>query len=233
MSYPSSSAIATIGSRRRTSSTTAKPSTSHGMTAGHQATNGLQERRESYGAASGLPQAQGFGQPLRPIPATPERTEMPLSQSPSPVKGGGWHSPGLTAPQRSSRKHSRSPSRRRAHFETSANGIKWESAKARTVHVKGYAVQARLDQGFFRRNFLRLSSSLPRFYPLQEKEYEEKEKLGRGRIPSSALGNVRNFTVVLSRQIWRLRKRLMILLCFALLYILFYITRRSYATSHR
>lgn len=221
-SSSTNSPTAATGHRKRTSSN-AKPPTSHALTGALRSLFSSHSDCTS-GAASGLPAARGFAQPLRPIPGSPRPHEMSLDRTPSPTEGGGWHSPGLTAPRRSPRRHSPSP--RRAHFDTAANGVTWESAQARAVQVNGFPVSPRSDHGFFRRNLRSLSSSLPRFYPPQEKAYAQKEKLGRGRIPTTRWGRAKNFLNVLWRQAWRSRKRLMILLCFMLFFIMFYVTRR-------
>lgn len=221
-SSSNATSIASNGGRRKRTSSSASRSGVHELTETHRGTDSSRERSRS-GATSGLSETQGFAQPLRPIPGSPNSEGMSLNRTPSPNERGGWHSPGLAAPRRSPRRHSPSP--RRAQFDTMANGVTWEAAQVRAAQVNGFKPQPRSERGFFRRNLRSLSSSLPRFYSPQEKDFAQKEKLGRGRILSSRLGRAKNFINVLSRQILHSKKRLILLLCLVLICLMFYATR--------
>ncbi|KAK2802366.1 hypothetical protein FQN50_007363 [Emmonsiellopsis sp. PD_5] len=121
---------------------------------------------------------------------------MSLSRSPSPRRGGGWSSPGLTIGTGSSR----GSSPRRAYNDTSssassgngafysngspvsgAGGVSWASAKAKSDQVRGYPSFSTRNNGFFSRQRRKISASLPRFRVNSMLDYSEKEKLGRGR----------------------------------------------------
>jgi mannan polymerase II complex MNN10 subunit len=107
---------------------------------------------------------------------------MSLDRSPSPRRGGGWSSPGLTSPYDSSSPRSRSPAKKYGELNGGA-GVTWASAKANSARVNGYPsyVQSQ-NQGFFGRHYRKLSQSLPYFtHGGQEDRFAEKEKLGRGR----------------------------------------------------
>ena len=152
---------------------------------------------------------------------------MSLSRSPSPNRGGGWSSPGLTAPfdNVSGRSSPRKPYG--GEFPFSANGgasssnVTWASAQAKSDEINGYPSFSTRNNGFFSRNARKLSRSLPSFTRGQ-RNYAEKEKLGRGRYNES---RIRRISAHIGMMIWRLRLRLMILLGFLLAVILFYVTR--------
>lgn len=178
------------------------------------------------GASSGLP-ADGFAQPLPPIPGTPS-AEMSLSRSPSPNRGGGWSSPGLTTPYDTVSGRS---SPRRAYggeYPFNANGgpksnnVTWVSAKGRSEEVNGYPSFSTRNNGFFSRHARKLSRSLPSFN-MGGQRYAEKEKLQRGRHNESGL---RRLATHFGRLLWKMRLRLLIVITFALSIVLFYVTRK-------
>ncbi|KAI4209840.1 MAG: hypothetical protein LQ351_007258 [Letrouitia transgressa] len=152
---------------------------------------------------------------------------MSLSRSPSPNRGGGWSSPGLTAPFDNLSGRS---SPRKGYGEYQINGgigssnVTWASAKAKSDEINnGYPSFSTRNNGFFSRHARQLSRSLPSFVKGQ-RDYAEKEKLGRGRwYPSNGTrtGRILGF---IGRTIWRLRLRFLILLIFALAIVLFYVT---------
>lgn len=185
----------------------------------------LTSNQQSSATTSGLPEGQGFPQPLRPIPGTPASPDMSVHHSPRP--GSGFSSPGLNFPQQPSPRGTPSPgqNRRRSHFEDNPLGVTWESAQPSPAQVNGYTPQPKPERGFFNRNFR--SFALPSFYRSKdEKDYYHKEKLGRGRIPRSGFERMQNFIAVLCRRAWRMRKRLTIIFVFLFLYTLFYATRK-------
>lgn len=215
---PRSPSLSSIGSqnRRRTSSVAKRTATP---------TLNLQEPTSSkgrLGASSGL-SADGFAQPLTPIPTTP--AHMSLSRSPSPNRGGGWSSPGLTTPYDNL---SGRASPRKGYGEIQMNGglgnsnVTWASAKARSDEVNGYPSFSTRNNGFFSRHASQISRSLPSFV-----RGAEKEKLGRGRWYSNNGSKPGRILGFLGRSIWRLRLRLLITLSFILAVIVFYLTRKS------
>lgn len=107
---------------------------------------------------------------------------MSLDRSPSPSRGGGWSSPGLTTPTGEGVNG-------RARSPAGANGghsVTWASAKANSAKVNGYPSYQSQNQGFFGRQYRSLSNGLPYFmHGGQEDRYAEKEKLGRGRSGGS------------------------------------------------
>ena len=150
---------------------------------------------------------------------------MSLSRSPSPSRGGGWSSPGLTTPYDNL---SGRASPRKGYGELKMNGgvdssnVNWATAKARSDEVKGYPSFSTRNNGFFSRHARQISRSLPSFV-----RGAEKEKLGRGRwYPNSGskTGRILGF---LGRSIWRMRLRLLVTLSFLLAVIVFYVTRKS------
>ncbi len=146
---------------------------------------------------------------------------MSLSRSPSPSPRGGWSSPGLTTPRET-------PSRQVSPVRFtngSASHVTWASAQARSAEVKSYPSLSARNGGFLRRNFRKLSISLPRF--TSSKSYADREKMGRGREyirPGSRLANVLTFVGGL---IWRMRLRFAMVVGLLILTVLYYVTRRS------
>lgn len=156
---------------------------------------------------------------------------MSLSRSPSPNRGGGWSSPGLTTPFDNI---SRTSSPRRAYGDLQTNGaasnsnVTWATAKARSEEVNGYPSFSTRNNGFFSRHARQISRSLPSFHIGTRRDYAAKEKLGRGRrwLPNSGSRTGRLATH-LGRILWRMRLRLLIVFAFVLAVILFYVTRGS------
>ena len=210
--------------RRRSSSAAKKTSTP---------TLNLQEPLSSNdfaGASSGLP-ANGFAQSLPPIPGTP--AYMSLSRSPSPNRGGGWSSPGLTTPFDNLSGRS---TPRKGYGEYQPNGgigssnVTWASAKAKSDEINnGYPSFSTRNNGFFSRHARQLSRSLPGFVRGQ-RDYAEKEKLGRGRWYPNHGSRVERILGFVGRSVWRWRLRLLVLLTLVLAIILFYVTRMSYSS---
>ena len=169
----------------------------------------------------------GFTQPLPPIPGTPA-AEMSLSRSPSPQRGGGWSSPGLTTPYDSMSGRS-TPRRMYGEYPFNANGgpinrdVSWASAKAKSEEINGgYPKFSTRNTGFFSRNAQKLQRSLPSF-SRGGKHYAEKEKVQRGR---SYGGRPGRYCAHVGRLLWRLRLRLLFLIAFVFAIITFYVTRK-------
>ena len=142
---------------------------------------------------------------------------MSLSRSPSPRPGGGWASPGLNSPAGTFS----------SCRSSGGSSVTWESAKRKSQGVHGYPAFAIRNNGFFRRHYRKISSSLPRFNLGSERCYAEKEKLGWGRRPEKY-----GKRLVRLRRAWRRsgrRTKLCLTISFALIamYILFYWTRKS------
>jgi len=139
---------------------------------------------------------------------------MSLSRSPSPQRGGGWSSPGLTNP------HSGPPSRRASPLPSYQNGgsreVTWASAQARSAEVKGYPSFQTRNQGFFGRHLRKLSLSLPRF---------GKNESGRGKSPVDNPDFLRSLVAFGGKLIWRFRARFAVIAVLLLLWSLFYLSR--------
>lgn len=214
---PRSPTLPTTGSqRRRRASSAAKRTPTP--------TLNLQEPTSSKrrsGASSGL-SADGLTQPLPPIPSTP--AHMSLSRSPSPNRGGGWSSPGLTTPYENL---SGTASPRKGYGELQMNGsgsgnVTWATAKAKSDEVNGYPSFSTKNNGFFSRHARQMSRSLPSFV-----RGAEKEKLGRGRWYPNNGSRAGRILAFVGRTIWRLRLRLLVALSLILAIIVFYVTRES------
>lgn len=180
--------------------------------------------RDNPGASSGLP-ANGFARPLPAIPGTPA-TYMSLSRSPSPRRGGGWASPGLTTPYDGvSGRSTPRPGYTEFPFNGgSINNVTWASAKAKSEEINGYPSFSTQNNGFFSRHARQISRRLPSFNLGGRKDYAEKEKLGRGRWPVGRGGRIAPF---LGRILWRWRLRIMLVFGFIMAIVLFYVTRKS------
>jgi len=190
------------------------------------------QSQASKGRAGTSSGTGGHAQPLPPIPGTPYFTDMSLSRSPSPRRGGGWSSPGLTTPYDNISGQS-SPRKVYGDIQmngsTGRDGVSWASAKQKSEEVlNGYPSFSTRNQGFFSRHARRISTSLPTFNMGGRRTYSDKEKLGRGRWPPINGSKFGRFLSMLGRTIWRLRLRLGILLCFVLAIVLFYVTRKLY-----
>lgn len=210
--------VSTGSQRRRRASSVAKPQSAVFSL-------DFQSSTDRPGASSGLP-ANGFAQPLSTIPGTPA-SFMSLSRSPSPRRGGGWASPGLTTPYDSiSGRSSPRPGNTEFPFSGGANhnNVTWASAKARSEEVNGYPSFSTQNNGFFSRHARQISRRLPSFNLGGRRDYAEKEKLGRGRLPFGRGGRIAPY---LGRIIWRLRLRIMLALGFIMAIILFYVTREQ------
>jgi len=141
---------------------------------------------------------------------------MSLSRSPSPQRGGGWSSPGLTTPYDGS-------SRRASPVRTYPNGsasVTWASAQSRSAEVRGIPSFAPRNQGIGK-YFRRVSGKLPFF---NSQSYAEKEKLGRGRWTPARRNKPRDILAFFGRALWKLRKQILVVATIILLVILFYVT---------
>lgn len=151
---------------------------------------------------------------------------MSLSRSPSPRRGGGWASPGLTTPYDSinGRASPRSGFNEFAFNAGPSNSnVTWASAKAKSEEINGYPSFSTQNNGFFSRHARQLSRKLPSFNLGGKKDYAEKEKLGRGRW---APGRGSKIAPYLGRTVWRMRLRLLMILALILAFVLFYVTRK-------
>ena len=185
------------------------------------------------GASSGLPTGD-FTQPLSTIPGTPG-LGMSLSRSPSPRRGGGWSSPGLT---NNYDNVSGKSSPRKNYGDTqmngsarSSHGVTWESAQARSQEVNGYPSFSTRNNGFFARHARKISTSLPTFSS-GARNFSDKEKLGRGRWLSPGSGTPARYLAHFSRMIWRFRLRAGIVVGLLMAFVLFYATRTFVAAPH-
>lgn len=151
---------------------------------------------------------------------------MSLSRSPSPRRGGGWASPGLTTPYDNiNGRASPRPGFNEFAFTAglSNSDETWASAKAKSEEINGYPSFSTQNNGFFSRHARQLSRRLPSFNFGETKDYAEKEKFGRGRWAS---GRGSKIAPYLGRTIWRMRLRLLMILALILAFVLFYVTRK-------
>lgn len=166
------------------------------------------------GVTTAVPADRGRVEHLKAIPGTPR--QMSLSRSPSPQFDGGWSTPGLTSAADAARGSV-------AKSYGRLNGTPaWAAAQTRSAQVNAYSSPAGRKNGFWRRNLRSLSASLPHFHIPVEKDYSNREKLGRGRW----LARAQEIAILTGRVLWRLRIPLAILLLYILANILFYSTRK-------
>ena len=158
------------------------------------------ESRSRLGTTSGL-HGRSLGEALPSIPGTPGAFEMSRSPSPQP---GGWSSPGLNAPDYNGGRTSPYAN------GSSSHNVTWASAQARSAEVKGYPAFTPRNQGFFGKHFRRISTSLPF-------NHGDKEKLGRGRPQNKVM----RFLNAIAWTVWRLRKRVALVL-FVVFFFIFY-----------
>lgn len=152
---------------------------------------------------------------------------MSLSRSPSPRRGGGWASPGLTTPFDTIGGTS---TPRKGYGEMQADGgmgnsVTWATAKARSEEINGYPSFSPRKSGWFSQHARRISNNLPSF--TGRRDFAEKEKLGRGRwYPGrgSRSGRLMTYLGSIAR---RFRLRLLLVIAFVLALSLFYITREN------
>ncbi len=131
------------------------------------------------GATSGLP-ALASSQSVALIPGISSQIPpMSLSRSPSPQRGGGWSTPGLTDAS------DYDTPRRRDHGDmngSAPNDLDWAAAKARSQRVRNTPSFTTRNEGFFSRQKRKISATLPRFNNFNSDQKDWKaEKLGRGR----------------------------------------------------
>jgi mannan polymerase II complex MNN10 subunit len=154
---------------------------------------------------------------------------MTLSRSPSPRPGGGWSSPGLNSPY--ANVSGRASPARSYRGDNGGSSVTWESAKAKTDGINGYPSFSTQNNGFFNRHYRTISNSLPHFNLGSEKSYAEKEKLGRGRWmgqEGSKMARVRSLVRRVNR---KMKLRYWLVIALLTLYLLFYVTRKSFSKS--
>ena len=155
----------------------------------------------------------------------PYGKHMSLDHSPSPQQGGGWSSPGLTAPAEESVSRSRGGSPAKQYGDLNGGHVTWAKAKASSARVTGQASYQSQNQGFFGRAKRRLSFGLPYFtHGGQEDRYAEKEKLGRGRSWAFAPGRIewKDLPARVGLLISRRRKHVALLLLFVLMVFMWF-----------
>lgn len=166
------------------------------------------ESQSRLGTTSGL-SGRSLGAGLPTIPGTPGALDMSRSPSPQP---GGWSSPGLNTPYDSNGRNSPYAN------GSSAQNVTWASAQARSAEVKGYPGFTPRNQGFFGKHFRKISTSLPF-------NHGDKEKLGRGRPQGKVMRTLNGIVWGL----WRLRKRVMIVLLVTFLLFFWNFNTRKWA----
>lgn len=111
---------------------------------------------------------------------------MSLSRSPSPVRGGGWSTPGLTE------NSELGTPRRKQYGEngSASNDIAWAAAKVKSSQVRNTPSFTTRNEGFFSRQKRKISATLPRFNSFNSNQKDwNAEKLGRGRWSPTGGGN--------------------------------------------
>ncbi|KAI7343494.1 galactosyl transferase GMA12/MNN10 family protein [Hortaea werneckii] len=177
----------------------------------------------------------------------PAGAAMSLDHSPSPQRGGGWSSPGLTTPYEDVNPGSGAVSRSRSPAVKSfgdlnggapggatasvagagAGGVTWASAKSASARVNGYPRYQSQNEGFFTRHYRKISEGLPYFaHGGQEDRYAEKEKLGRGRLAGP--GGFRELPRRLGLLMSRRRKYVVLVLFFVLALMMWYNTALTF-----
>ena len=150
---------------------------------------------------------------------------MSLSRSPSPQRGGGWATPGLTTPYDGS---SRRSSPIRTYPNGNAGGVTWASASARSAQLRATPPFVPQSQGIGR-HLRRFSAKLPFFN--STRTYAEKEKLGRGRSTGARSARLRDYAARVGRRLWKFRLSLGVIFTLCLISILFYTTRMVHPPS--
>ncbi|KAF2674638.1 alpha-mannosyltransferase [Microthyrium microscopicum] len=134
---------------------------------------------------------------------------MSLSRSPSPQRGGGWSSPGLTTPVDGT---SRRPSPVR--YAASPSNVSWKSASSKS-DAKSFSTYSPRGQKF-QTHMRKISANIP--FWNSSKDYADKE--GRGRRPDDWQKRV---PAHIGRMVWKLRAPFAIILAaVALFFIIAY-----------
>jgi hypothetical protein len=184
-------------------------------------------RRRSRGGSNATPAplagARSDSQPLSPLDSVDEwdtdkdrdRNHYdPFSRSPASRKMSGDRTPSPNESNGFAKPQSRKSGHRKEYGSDSTPT--WAGAQERSAKVNGLAKQ----DGFFGKHFRSLSTSLPRFQG-GDKDYSEKEKLGRGRSG----GWFNSLKSVVARAGWRLRIPLTIIGAVVVTVMLFSTTR--------
>lgn len=165
--------------------------------------------------------------------------DMSLDHSPSPSRGGGWSSPGLTTPFEDTNGGARSRSPAVKHYgdlhsgqSSGGSGVTWASAKERSARVNGYPRYQSQNEGFFTRHYRNISEGLPYFaHGGQEDRYAEKEKLGRGRIGGNGF-NVAELPRRVGLLMSRRRKYVALVLLMVVGLCIWFNDGKSHAAAH-
>lgn len=190
----------------------AQGSRSYAYNPSHLSLPNIRDQSPSREAASGIP--------------------MSLSRSPSPLRGGGWASPGLNDGSLDGRISPRKP------YAESNGGVSWATAKAKSDAVNsGFSTRG---QGFFARHVRKMSQSLPSMlggpspssHRGRRRTYSDKEKLGRGSYPRGGglLNQLRTFIGSVGR---RMKMRALLVLVVVIGFVLFWATREYIYTLRR
>jgi len=189
-------------------------------------------RRRSHGqlnAASDRPQLDTNDRPPpSPLEAIDEWDRAqdrdrdhydPFSKSPASRKMADGRTPSPSEENGGFGQENGKTGQRKTYGVVETNGPTWAGAQERSARVNG-AARAKQDGGFFGRHLRSLSTSLPRFQMGDDKNYSEKEKLGRGRSPG-VLGGIKH----LAGLGWRLRLPLLVVALVLVMIGMFFATR--------
>lgn len=104
-------------------------------------------------------------------------------------------------------------------YANGGSNVTWASAQARSAEVKGYPPFSIRNQGFFGRHFRRISQSLPHM------PYNENDGYGRNKWRVNTNTKYGRLLAMLWRNIWRLRRQIIVVLAIILSVVFFYVTR--------
>lgn len=186
------------------------------------------EEHKGIGATSGLPALACF-KSASALPGTPSQTPpMSLSRSPSPRRGGGWSTPGLTD------ESGHGTPRRRDYGDlngSTSNDNAWAAAKAKSSQVRNTPSFTTRNEGFFSRQKRKISATLPRFNSFNSNQKDwNAEKLGRGRWRPRGGGKLSSLKTLLGNI---LRKFKFLIIVFALMALTTILWSKSSKLSRR
>lgn len=143
---------------------------------------------------------------------------MSLSRSPSPQRGGGWSTPGLTDAS------DYGTPRQKDYGDlngSAVNDIAWAAAKAKSSQVRNTPSFTTRNEGFFSRQKRKISATLPRFnnFSSDQKDWNA-EKLGRGRWRPGVGGRWSRLKTLVGNVLRKFKMLVVVMLLMALITLL-------------
>lgn len=151
---------------------------------------------------------------------------MSSSSSHSPRNGSGWASPGHNAEYSDSTART-SPLDRYYSSSVNEKTTSWEFSKAMKNQSSRYSSFSKKKPGFFTQLYNNFTHNLLRINMQPQLGYVEKEKLARGRWTARGRFKLAQLNSFVRRIRRKTKIRLLIMLGFISLYILFYVTRKD------